>query len=216
MRVFILDFEDSFTHNIYSEFLLKGHEAKVIEFKNLEAFLSVPRRNCVYVYGPGPGHINEYEHLFSLIAINLQNDQIFHYGICLGHQIISNLFGAKIRPSANIMHGRSEKMLIPSWDVFDHSFQEKIASVMRYNSLCTVIDGETNFQVVTNEDNELLMTYSMHIFTTQFHPESVGTDCRNAFFDVVKFWQYNRRDEYAEHKNRRNLRQKNNRTPQPI
>ena len=90
--VFILDFEDSFTYNIASEMEKVGFCTEVIGFSAIKDFLARVSRSNEYrrvlVYGPGPGSPDDYRDLCPLIRPLLQDKNIFHLGICLGHQLL--------------------------------------------------------------------------------------------------------------------------------
>jgi anthranilate/para-aminobenzoate synthase component II len=192
-KCYLFDFEDSFTHNIASELRLRGHRVEVIELNNIQSFLHNFSSNdkSIFIFGPGPGHPNDYAEIFDSIRNSLTLPHIYHLGICLGHQIFCSLWGGRVFLSKRPIHGQRIQLTIPDWDIFDSSFHGKTIDVQRYNSLAlpksqlnSLISSPQKIQYLWHQD-ELMMTSFKNGLTYQFHPESVGTSYRSLFFGPV-------------------------------
>jgi len=175
-KIFIIDFEDSFTFNIASE--LYSYETNIeviphhaffaeVNFKNFMKKSDIP---IAVILGPGPGDPGEYENYFDKIK-QLKNAKfIYLMGICLGHQVLSLIDGFFIKPSFFPGHGIQIKI---------HFFDQDLL-VQRYNSLA-VFNSHNN-------SNEILIRKWERGISYQFHPESIGTEkCALFFKELLDF-----------------------------
>lgn len=176
-----IDFEDSFSYNVVQELTEVGFSVEVVHWKDLE---SLPGDGLL-VLGPGPGHPDDYQSLFPLIRDWLAQGRPF-FGVCLGHQILWRINGEDIVRSKEPLHGQKVKVsLSPEWSKWLGLGTE--ITVQRYNSLAVLAQAAIRNpgykNLIVNE--EILMTRSENVITYQFHPESVGTLFRKAFFRPV-------------------------------
>lgn len=179
-RALFLDFEDSFSFNVVQELTIAGLE---VEVKNWQDFSAVTEHDLL-VLGPGPGHPSEYGAIFETLKQWLRlNKKVL--GICLGHQILWSLKGYEISRSAHPLHGQKIQLKL------DQSWQQWLKLpgevwVQRYNSLAVKDqsdEGEGIQKYV--EAGEINMSRSAQIISYQFHPESMGTKCRQSFFRPI-------------------------------
>lgn len=193
--IFLIDFNDSFTYNIAAELALMNHSVEIIPQEQAVNFLNNfnPDSDSVLIYGPGPGHPDEYQSLRNPILHLLDHPYIFHVGICMGHQLLWSLAGHRSVLSKKPIHGQAVSIEIPNWnDTFLESDLGRKVDVQRYNSLVVDYHG----QQITNGmnffknvrclylDEELMISRFATGLSYQFHPESVGTSCPNIFFRV--------------------------------
>ncbi len=185
-EVYLFDFNDSFTYNVASELYEIGYKAQVITPQNMGAKLqeiAMSRKKCVIVYGPGPGHPDEYSSLFPLILKALTNPYIYHFGVCLGHQLIWRARGWEVIPSGMPVHGQKFDFKVPSWDEFEANFRGREIPVQRYNSLVVKGNGEEFFALYKGE---VMAARFERGISYQFHPESIGTANPKIFFAPIK------------------------------
>lgn len=155
------------------------------------------REPLVIILGPGPGHPNEYGTLKPFIQNCLENPDVFVIGVCLGHQLIWQYLGHSINLSSHLVHGQQEEICIPNWnDLFPKSFHDQTALVQRYNSLAVIPSGpfESDQKTLLKRGEIMIGSFSGGV-SYQFHPESVGTSCPEAFFDCGLNFLYNKMDE---------------------
>ena len=116
MILFIDNF-DSFTYNIVQAFQILGEDVKV--FRNHEMTISkcLQLSPSQIVIGPGPKSIEDTGS--SLELIQYFKDKIPILGICLGHQAIGHVFGAKIIRAPIVMHGKTSNMAHTQNDLLD-------------------------------------------------------------------------------------------------
>lgn len=168
-KIFIVDFEDSFTYNIASVIYEHFPHHKSIEVISHSQFFSASFFESIFksankmgvILGPGPGHPKMYGHYFPLIENLIKRENTYLMGICLGHQILGFIHGYEIDYCTRPIHGESEEIF----------FQNKVYWVQKYNSLCVKKDGGVS-DILQGEN---WISY-------QFHPESIGTTDNIDFF----------------------------------
>ncbi len=186
-EVIIIDFLDSFTYNIAAEVGKKGFNFKVFEnslmvFKKLEKI----KEKKVIILGPGPGHPDEYQEIFPIIQRLLKKKNLFFLGICLGHQILWRVQGEQVVKSKKPIHGMAVPFIIPPWeDLFKKRIWGIETMVQRYNSL-TVKPSRKNRNNFSLSGGEVMAGRFERGLTYQFHPESIGTDNPDLFFEPLK------------------------------
>jgi anthranilate/para-aminobenzoate synthase component II len=175
-KALFIDFEDSFSFNVVQELIEVGLMVEVISWKEFKTITY----HDLLVLGPGPGHPNDYQNIFPLIRDwQKKNKKIF--GVCLGHQILWSIEGLSIEPAVHPLHGQKIQMnLTLNWQKW-LGLPEEIW-VQRYSSLA--VKSSTQGQVGENlvQEGEILMSRTPQFISYQFHPESVGTKCRQNFF----------------------------------
>ncbi|MBR9921420.1 MAG: aminodeoxychorismate/anthranilate synthase component II [Bacteroidetes bacterium] len=173
-RLLLLDNYDSFTYNLNDYLLQLGTECKVVrndEWK-LSDFDNYPMDGLVL--SPGPKAPSDAGLLMALLE--KQHRQVPILGICLGHQAIGELFGAKLVRAPEPMHGKTSMV----WHD-DHPLFEGISSpfpVMRYHSLILQDFKETPVREIAHTQDGISMAIThdfLPITGVQFHPESIGT-----------------------------------------
>ncbi len=176
-----LDFEDSFSYNVIQELIECGLEVDVIKWFEFNG----SSRHDLLVLGPGPGHPDDYKLIFELIEKWLHsNKKIF--AICLGHQIISRILGFEVSKSKFPTHGQKVQLELDEfWQNF-LNLPEKVL-VQRYNSLAVTALETSAFEDLDMLflNGEIMISRSSLFLSYQFHPESMGTKCRRAFFRPI-------------------------------
>lgn len=185
----ILDFEDSFTFNIASEFKLASPEVsiEVIKLENMKIFLDYAinsDKRQLIVLGPGPGSPEQYRSLHPWIIKLLQKENIFVFGVCLGHQILGQIFGYEVQRCKSPIHGESREFFIEPEISRILKIDQNIKAQC-YNSLAVVgSEGnlkENGFSYKLEQNNEVFLFLGPRLLSYQFHPESIGTNYRSSF-----------------------------------
>lgn len=175
-KIYIVDFEDSFTFNVATE--LYAFEKDIIVVPHDEFFakktfthlIASTNTPTAVILGPGPGSPDEYQNYFPKILELRNNPHFFMMGICLGHQVLAMMDGLSIRRSIKPVHGGQVKI----------NFENKNILVQRYNSLA-VFDSPKSL-------TEVQIRQFLRGISYQFHPESIGTENRHLFFEeLLKF-----------------------------
>lgn len=174
-----IDFDDSFSWNVVQELTDIGFDLTVVNWKDFEVLPT----SGLLVLGPGPGHPDDYQRIFPLVRDWLAAKKPF-FGVCLGHQIFWRLQGEDVIRSKIPLHGQKVLLdLNPEWRAWLDCAEKKIF-VQRYNSLTVIGDAQIRNPIFRSfiQDDEILMTRGEQVITYQFHPESLGTSFRDAFF----------------------------------
>jgi anthranilate synthase/aminodeoxychorismate synthase-like glutamine amidotransferase len=177
--VLIIDNYDSFTFNLARYFEELGAKVKVI--KNDELSISeLQKLDFTHlVISPGPCSPNESG--ICLDAIAAFAGKVPLLGVCLGHQAIGQVFGAKVIRAKNIKHGKTSVIQVKH----AHGIFESIQSIFiatRYHSLVLELETLPELLEITavcseSGDTEIMgiQHKTMPIFGVQFHPESLLT-----------------------------------------
>ena len=116
-------------------------------------------------------------HFTKTKIVNDLHKKIPILGVCLGHQIIGQVFGGKIIAAKNLMHGKMSKILHKKMGIFK-SFNSNFLAT-RYHSLiidskklpkCLIITAETKNKTIMG-----IMHKDYNVHGVQFHPESINT-----------------------------------------
>lgn len=183
--VLVIDNYDSFTYNLVQQ--LAELKANYVVFKNDELDLKKIQEisPSKILISPGPGRPENSK--ASIVAIRELYREIPILGVCLGHQAIGYIFGAKIIRAKRIMHGKLSLITNDGKTIFKN-LPEKFTAT-RYHSL--VIDERTlsdEFEIsARSEDDEIMAIRhkSYPIEGVQFHPESILTECGK---QIIKNW----------------------------
>lgn len=175
--ILLIDNYDSFTYNVY-QYVGELHPhievARNDEITIEEIETMAPE---AIIISPGPGYpetagiTNEVIRQFS--------GRVPILGICLGHQAIGEVFGGKVIPAEELMHGKMSKIFIKNTDPLFDGLEEEIYAA-RYHSL--VVDAESVpdcLEVLGTDEAGQIMALKhkeMPVYGIQFHPESILTE----------------------------------------
>jgi anthranilate synthase/aminodeoxychorismate synthase-like glutamine amidotransferase len=175
--ILMIDNYDSFTYNLVQYLGELGAEVTVyrndvITLQEIERL--APER---IVISPGP---------CTPLEAGISNDVIRHFagkipilGVCLGHQCIGHVFGAKIIRAKRLMHGKTSLIYHDGLEIFRDVENPFVAT--RYHSLIIAPESVPNCLKVTawaDDDREEIMgvRHTLYpIWGVQFHPESILT-----------------------------------------
>ncbi|MBN3878907.1 aminodeoxychorismate/anthranilate synthase component II [Nostoc sp. JL23] len=180
--IIVIDNYDSFTYNLVqylgelaSEFPV-ANDIKVFRNDKISVDEIRALKPEAVVISPGPGRPEDAG--ISLALIEQLGQELPILGVCLGHQSIGQVFGGKIIPAPELMHGKTSQVSHTGVGVFRGL--ENPLTATRYHSL--VIERETCPDVLEItawvEDNTIMGVRHRnypHIQGVQFHPESVLT-----------------------------------------
>jgi len=98
-------------------------------------------------------------------------------GVCLGHQVIGQVFNSKIVVAKKLMHGKTSTIKHNGKGIFKGI--KKVFSATRYHSLIINRNNLGKELIITAETNDKTIMGIMHkkynIHGVQFHPESIKT-----------------------------------------
>lgn len=171
--ILLLDNYDSFTYNVYQLISELGATVKVV--RNDKITIEAVKSYSAVIISPGPGVPSDAG--ISEQIISELKGELPILGICLGHQAIGEVFGGKIIRAAEIVHGKTSKLIHNGKGLYDGLKQG--VEVGRYHSL--IIERETlpKCLEITSELGDGTIMGVRHkefeIEGIQFHPESILT-----------------------------------------
>ena len=174
MKIVIIDNYDSFTYNL--SHLIKSLGAEVDVVRNDQFELSDLEPYSKIVLSPGPGIPSEAGLLLDVIRTYAGKKPIL--GVCLGHQAIGEVFGAKLENRSDVFHGVATPCHIIADDPIFSGLDRDI-TVGRYHSWVVATNGLPACLEVTAVSDEgqimALRHKTLNVRGIQFHPESVLT-----------------------------------------
>jgi anthranilate synthase/aminodeoxychorismate synthase-like glutamine amidotransferase len=175
MKILLIDNYDSFTFNLYHYISSLKVKVDVIRNDNINSNEILKKKYNRIVISPGPGNPNQSGNCINILK-TLYKELPF-LGVCLGHQIIGQVFGSKIVQAKKLMHGKTSKINSKKIGILKNL--PKTFEATRYHSL--IIDKKTlstQLEITAETDDGIIMgiqhkKYNIH--GVQFHPESIKT-----------------------------------------
>jgi len=175
MKILLIDNYDSFTYNLFH--YLSTLKCKVEVYRNDKIKIDKIKKKKYQkiVISPGPGNPNQAGACIKIVKHFHKTIPIL--GVCLGHQIIGQVFKSKIIGAKKLMHGKTSFIRHNGKGIFKGI--KKIISATRYHSL--IIDRKNLGKelIVTAETFDKVIMGIMHnkynVHGVQFHPESFKT-----------------------------------------
>ncbi|MBS0979882.1 anthranilate synthase component II [Acetobacter thailandicus] len=175
--ILLIDNYDSFTFNLVHYLGELGETCRVYRNDALSAAEAVALAPESIVLSPGPCSPDEAGICCDLISQAAGKIPVF--GVCLGHQSIGQVFGAKVVRAPVPMHGKVSPVFHNNSDVFKDLPDPFKAT--RYHSLTLAPDSIPDELEVTawTEDNVIMGVRHRHfpVSGVQFHPESIASEC---------------------------------------
>jgi anthranilate synthase component 2 len=175
--ILVLDNYDSFTWNIVHYLRELGAEVRVERSDALTAAEALASGAAGFLISPGPGRPEDAGASLALVAACAQAVRPL-LGICLGHQVLAQHFGARIVRAGAAMHGKTCAVRHDGAGLFEGL--PSPLTVARYHSLtvapesvpvslaATACAGDGTLQGLRHRD--------LPIHGVQFHPESVASE----------------------------------------
>ena len=175
MKIILIDNYDSFTFNLYHYLSSEKVKVDIIRNDEITDTQIVKNKYDKIVISPGPGNPNQTGNCIKIVKSLYKKIPIL--GVCLGHQIIGQVFGSKIIQAKKIMHGKTSIIKSNRIGILENLPSRFEAT--RYHSL--VIDKKTlsnELEITAQTEDGVIMgvkhkRYNVH--GVQFHPESIKT-----------------------------------------
>ena len=174
----LIDNYDSFTWNLMQYFAALGQQVMVRRNDDITVAQIAAMAPQYLVISPGPKAPDDAG--VSLHAIEQFAGKIPILGVCLGHQAIAQVFGARVVRARRVMHGKNSLVKHHNSSVF-RGLADPL-DVTRYHSLVVQRDTlptdltETAWTCNdTGQPDEImgLMHQSLALHGVQFHPEAI-------------------------------------------
>ena len=174
-KIILIDNYDSFTFNLYHYLSSLKVSVDVIRNDEITSSEIIKKKYCKIVISPGPGNPNQSGNCLKIVKTLFKKMPIL--GVCLGHQIIGQVFGSKIIQAKKLMHGKTSKIFSKKIGILKNL--PKKFDATRYHSL--IIDKKSlskDLEITAETENGLIMGVrhkKYHVHGVQFHPESIKT-----------------------------------------
>ena len=175
MKIILIDNYDSFTFNLFHYLSSLKVNVDVVRNDKISSKEIVRKKYNKIVISPGPGNPNQSGNCLKIVKSLYKTIPIL--GVCLGHQIIGQIFGSKIIQAKKLMHGKTSKIISKRTGILKGL--PKNFEATRYHSL--IIDKKTlsrDIEITAETKDGIIMgikhkKYNVH--GVQFHPESIKT-----------------------------------------
>ena len=175
MKILLIDNYDSFTFNLYHYISSLGGKVDVVRNDKIDAKDIKKNKYNKIVISPGPGNPSQSGNCINILKS--LHKEIPFLGVCLGHQIIGQVFGSKIIQAKKLMHGKISRIKSNKIGILKNL--PKTFEATRYHSL--IIDKKTlsdSLEITAETEDGLIMGVQHKVYNihgVQFHPESIKT-----------------------------------------
>ena len=174
-KIILIDNYDSFTFNLYHYLSSLKVNVDVIRNDKISSKEILKKKYNKIVISPGPGNPNQSGNCLKIVKSLYKKLPIL--GVCLGHQIIGQVFGSKIVQARKLMHGKTSKIISRRTGILKNL--PKTFEATRYHSL--IIEKKSlakDLEITAETKDGLIMGVKhkkYHVHGVQFHPESIKT-----------------------------------------
>ena len=175
MKILLIDNYDSFTFNLYHYLSSLKTKVDVVRNDQITSKEIIKKKYDKIVISPGPGNPNQSGNCLKIEKSLYKEIPIL--GVCLGHQIIGQVFGSRIIQAKKLMHGKTSKIISKKTGILKKL--PKTFEATRYHSL--IIDKKSlskDLEITAESKDGLIMGIrhkKYHVHGVQFHPESIKT-----------------------------------------
>ena len=174
-KIILIDNYDSFTFNLYHYLSSLKVNVDVIRNDKITSNEILKRKYNKIVISPGPGNPNQSGNCLKIVKTLYKKIPIL--GVCLGHQIIGQVFGSKIVQAKKLMHGKTSRIISKKVGILRNL--PKSFEATRYHSLIIDKKSLSKHLEITAESKDGLVMGVQHkkydVHGVQFHPESIKT-----------------------------------------
>ena len=174
-RILVIDNYDSFVYNLVQYLGELGAEPIVVRNDSMSVIDLVALNPDAVLLSPGPGRPENSGILCDAILAFAGSVPVL--GVCLGHQAIGHVYGAKVVSAPELVHGKTSQVHHTGEGILAGSPSPITAT--RYHSLIIERESLPIELVVTAETNDGIIMGVRHrdldVEGVQFHPESILT-----------------------------------------
>lgn len=175
IKILLFDNYDSFTYNLVHAIKSLGYE-NVDVYRNDKIELSQIDQYDKIILSPGPGLPSEAGIMMEVIKEYASKKSIL--GVCLGHQAIAEVFGAKLENIPTVFHGVQTAIKIMKEDYLFAGLPNEILAGRYHSWIVSKSDFPDKLEVTAVDkagDIMALKHKTLDLHGVQFHPESMLT-----------------------------------------
>jgi len=175
LKILVIDNYDSFTYNLVHIIRELGHPMDI--YRNDKIALEDVAKYDKILLSPGPGIPDEAGIMKLVVQEYGPRKSIL--GICLGHQGIAEVYGAKLFNIPKVLHGVTSTGMVSDRGEYLFKNVSDSFQATHYHSWAVIPESVPSDLKITAVNNEGLMMGLTHtrydVKGLQFHPESVMT-----------------------------------------
>ncbi len=176
--ILLIDNYDSFSYNLYQLIGAVCEDIRVIRNDEMTVSEIEAISPQLIVLSPGPGKPADAGVCPDVVKALAGKIPIF--GVCLGHQVICEAFGATVTYAKELMHGKTSVVTVDTDSCLFHGFSKE-CRVARYHSLAAdlaTLPPDLKITAQTADGQVMAVEHVRYpVYGVQFHPESVMTEC---------------------------------------
>ncbi|GAA1657763.1 aminodeoxychorismate/anthranilate synthase component II [Citricoccus zhacaiensis] len=178
-RILVVDNYDSFVYTLVGYLRELGADTLVVrnDAVSLDEATELAAERDGILLSPGPGTPAEAGISTDMVRWAAEQGKPL-YGVCLGHQAISEAHGATVTHAEELMHGKTSRVVHGGHPMFAGVPDPFTAT--RYHSLAAVrATIPEELEITAETDGGIVMGVahrSVPLWGVQFHPESVLTE----------------------------------------
>lgn len=178
--ILLIDNYDSFTYNLV-QYLGELKQECAVYRNDAISIQDIEKLEPSHIIiSPGPG--TPQDSGVSRNVIQILKGKYPILGVCLGHQAIGEMFGAKVVRAPYLMHGKVSDIFYKTGESLFGELPNPFTAT-RYHSL--IIDknslDNTSLEITAWTSDDIVMAVRHKEFNNlvgvQFHPESILTEC---------------------------------------
>lgn len=176
MKILVIDNYDSFTYNlVHMVENITGEYPAV--FRNDEIKIEAINEYDLIILSPGPGIPDEAGILKEVIKTYAATKPIF--GVCLGLQAITEVFGGSLENLDTVFHGVATTMKVTNSNATIYKNIPSEFEAARYHSwIASLKDFPSELEITSVDEFGEIMSLqhkTYNISAVQYHPESILT-----------------------------------------
>jgi anthranilate synthase component 2 len=174
-KIILIDNYDSFTFNLYHYLSSLKVDVEVIRNDKITSEEILKRKYNKIVISPGPGNPNQSGNCLKIVKSLYKKIPIL--GVCLGHQIIGQVFGSKVVQAKKLMHGKTSKIISKKIGILKN-LPETFEATRYHSLIIDKISLSNDLEITAESKDGLIMGIrhkKYHVHGVQFHPESIKT-----------------------------------------
>jgi len=188
-KIVVIDNYDSFTYNLV-QYIEEGAGFPVTVFRNDTVAIGELEAYDVFFLSPGPGLPGESGILKEIVKHYGPKKKMM--GVCLGHQAIGEVYGAKLINLERVYHGVNTPMWMTRKDIFLFKGLPEPFLAGRYHSwVLQEDDFPSGLEILARDEENRIMALrhrEFDLYGVQFHPESILTpDGRTIIKNFLKY-----------------------------
>jgi anthranilate synthase/aminodeoxychorismate synthase-like glutamine amidotransferase len=174
-RVLLIDNYDSFTYNLVQALAVLGADVEVRRNDEIDVAAALDLAPTHLVVSPGPGRPEDAGASMPITRAFLHRTPVL--GVCLGHQALAAVLGARVGEAQSLMHGKASGVYHDNRTLFEGLPNPFRAG--RYHSLAVHEDSlppELTISAYTSDGEIMGLRHrDLPAEGVQFHPESILT-----------------------------------------